>query len=178
MDILRFVTKFVAAVFFSAAVATARARAQTEIKIGATLPLTGAESRIGGFYKEGYDLAFEEWNKKGGLEVSGKKMKLTLQLLDDTSTQATAASLADRLINSEKVNFLLGTYATNLVEAQSVVAEQNEIPYVNGGGAATAIYKRGYKWVFGLLSPVEILATSMMEWGGSGQKGGQLPKPA
>ena len=178
MDILRPATKLAAAAVCCAAVATAPARAQTEIKIGATLPLTGAESRIGGFYKEGYDLAFEEWNKKGGLDVGGKKMKLNLQLLDDTSTQATAASLADRLINSEKVNFLLGTYATNLVEAQSVVAEQNEIPYVNGGGAATAIYKRGYKWVFGLLSPVEILATSMMEWVDSEQKAGKLPKPA
>jgi branched-chain amino acid transport system substrate-binding protein len=165
-------------VFCVAGAASFRAQAQSEIKIGATLPLTGAESRIGGFYKEGYDLAFEEWNKKGGLDVGGKKMKLNLQLLDDTSTQATAASLADRLINSEKVNFLLGTYATNLVEAQSVVAEQNEIPYVNGGGAATAIYKRGYKWVFGLLSPVEILATSMMEWVDSEQKAGKLPKPA
>ncbi|MFL5457666.1 MAG: amino acid ABC transporter substrate-binding protein [Myxococcales bacterium] len=161
-----------------AGAASFRAQAQSEIKIGATLPLTGAESRIGGFYKEGYDLAFEEWNKKGGLNVGGKKMKLNLMLLDDTSTQATAASLADRLINSEKVSFLLGTYATNLVEAQSVVAEQNEIPYVNGGGAATAIYKRGYKWVFGLLSPVEILATTMMEWVDSEQKAGKLPKPA
>ena len=178
MDILRPATKLAAAAVCCAAVATAPARAQTEIKIGATLPLTGAESRIGGFYKEGYELAFEEWNKKGGLDVGGKKMKLNLQLLDDTSTQATAASLADRLINSEKVNFLLGTYATNLVEAQSVVAEQNEIPYVNGGGAATAIYKRGYKWVFGLLSPVEILATSMMEWIDSEQKAGKLNKPA
>jgi branched-chain amino acid transport system substrate-binding protein len=177
MDILRSATKLAAAVLFGVAIAAVPARAQTEIKIGATLPLTGAESRIGGFYKEGYDLAFEEWNKKGGLDVGGKKMKLTLQLLDDTSTQATAASLADRLINSEKVNFLLGTYATNLVEAQSVVAEQNEIPYVNGGGAATAIYKRGYKWVFGLLSPVEILATSMMDWIDAEQKAGKLHKP-
>jgi ABC-type branched-subunit amino acid transport system substrate-binding protein len=51
-------------VVFLAAAASSRARAQSEIKIGATLPLTGAESRIGGFYKEGYDLAFEEWNKR------------------------------------------------------------------------------------------------------------------
>src|SRR3954466_11345443 len=149
-----------------------------EILIGATLPLTGFESRPGGFYKEGYELAFEEANKNGGINVGGKKTPVELVLLDDTSNQATASSLADRLINSDKVSFLLGTYATNLVEAQSVVAEQNEIPYVNGGGAATAIYKRGYKWVFGLLSPVEILATSMMEWVDSEQKAGKLPKPA
>src|SRR2546422_3496414 len=142
----------------------ATAPSGSEILIGATLPLTGSEARIGGFYKEGYDLAFEEANKNGGISVGGKKMQVRLTLLDDTSSQATAASLADRLINSDKVQFLLGTYATNLIEAQSVVAEQNQIPYVNGGGAATAIYKRGYKWVFGLLAPVELLAESVMKW--------------
>jgi branched-chain amino acid transport system substrate-binding protein len=152
--------------------------AADKIVIGATLPLTGAESRTGGFYKEGYELAFDEADKKGGITVGGKKMKVELVLLDDTSAQATAASLADRLINSDKVNFLLGTYATNLVEAQSVVAEQNAIPYVNGGGAATAIYKRGYKWVFGLLAPVELLAESIMKWIDAEQKAGKLPKPA
>jgi branched-chain amino acid transport system substrate-binding protein len=150
----------------------------TEVSIGATLPLTGAESRIGGFYKEGYELAFEEANKNGGISVGGKKMQVRLTLLDDTSSQATAASLADRLINSDKVAFLLGTYATNLVEAQSVVAEQNAIPYVNGGGAATAIYKRGYKWVFGLLAPVELLAESIMKWIDAEQQAGRIPKPA
>ena len=148
------------------------------IRIGATLPLTGAEARIGGFYKEGYDLAFDEAAKNGGIEVGGKKVPVQLTLLDDTSTQATAASLADRLINSDKVQFLLGTYATNLVEAQSVVAEQNAIPYVNGGGAATAIYKRGYKWVFGLLAPVELLAEAIMKWVDAEQQAGHLPKPA
>jgi branched-chain amino acid transport system substrate-binding protein len=156
----------------------AAAPAGNEIVIGATLPLTGAESRIGGFYKEGYELAFEEANQNGGISVGGKKMAVRLTLLDDTSAQATAASLADRLINSDKVSFLLGTYATNLVEAQSVVAEQNSIPYVNGGGAATAIYKRGYKWVFGLLAPVELLAESIMKWVDGEQQAGRLPKPA
>src|SRR5436853_7086054 len=148
---------------------------QGSIKIGATLPLTGAEARIGGFYKEGYDYAFELQNKKGGVKVGDKTMKVELMLLDDTSTQATAVSLADRLINNEKVNFLLGTYATNLVEAQSVVAGQNQIPYVNGGGAATAIYKRGYKWVFGLLAPVELLAESIMKWIDTEQQAGRVP---
>ena len=156
----------------------AAAPSGNEILIGATLPLTGGEARIGGFYKEGYELAFEEANQAGGISVGGKKMPVRLTLLDDTSAQATAASLADRLINSDKVSFLLGTYATNLVEAQSVVAEQNNIPYVNGGGAATAIYKRGYKWVFGLLAPVELLAESIMKWVDAEQQGGHLPKPA
>jgi branched-chain amino acid transport system substrate-binding protein len=148
------------------------------VSVGATLPLTGAEARIGGFYKEGYELAFEEVNARGGLEVGGKKLPVALTLLDDTSTQATAASLADRLINSDKVDFLLGTYASHLVQAQSAVAEQNRVPYVNGGGGATDIYRRGYRWVFGLLSPVELLGSTLMEWVDAEQRAGRLPRPA
>src|SRR6266849_2351614 len=97
---------------------TATAPGGDAIRVGATLPLTGAEARTGGFYKEGYEFAFEQQNKKGGVKVGDKTMKVELELLDDTSTQSTAVNLADRLINSDKVNFLLGTYATNLVEAQ------------------------------------------------------------
>jgi len=148
------------------------------IVIGSTLPLTGAESKTGGRYKQGYELAFAEVNAAGGLEVNGKKVKVELKLLDDTSDQAKAVNLAQRLITSDKVNAFLGTYSTSLVEAQSTVAEQNKIPYVNGGGAATSIYAKGYKWIFGTLAPVENLATTEMEWIDQQQKAGKLPKPA
>src|SRR5215813_10687457 len=80
---------------------------RTEILIGSTLPLTGGESRLGVAYKEGYELAFDE---AGGLDVGGNKIKVKLTLLDDTTVQATAVSLADKLINSDKVDFFLGTY--------------------------------------------------------------------
>jgi len=151
---------------------------RTEILIGGTLPLTGAEARIGGFYKEGYDLALDEINRAGGVDVGGKKLVVKLTLLDDTTNQDTAASLADKLINSDKVDFLLGTYSTALVQRQSTVAEQNKVPYLSGGGAATAIYQRGYKWVFGALAPVELLGTTLMTWIDEQQKAGKLPKPA
>src|SRR6185436_20850663 len=130
------------------------------------------------FYKEGYDLALDEIKQAGGVEVGGKKLPIKLTLLDDTTNQATANSLADKLINSDKVDFLLGTYSTALVEAQSTIAEQNKMPYVNGGGAASHIYKRGYKYIFGVLSPVELLGTTLMTWIDEQQKAGQLPKPS
>ena len=110
-----------------------------KIVVGATLPLTGAEARIGGFYKEGYELAFEEASHKGGLLIGGRRVPVTLQLLDDESSPAKAVSLAERLINVEKVNLMLGTYSTSLVQPQSAVAEKYRVPYVNGGGAATEI---------------------------------------
>jgi branched-chain amino acid transport system substrate-binding protein len=165
------------------AVAAAGCRAKEppapqRIAIGATLPLTGAEARIGGFFKEGYELAVEEVNRGGGVEVGGRKLQVQLTLLDDTSTQATAVSLAERLVNVDKVDLLLGTYSSHLVEAQSTVAEQYKVPYVNGGGGATEIYKRGYRWVFGLIAPVELLGTTLMTWIDEQQKAAKLPRPA
>ncbi|HZY03776.1 MAG TPA: amino acid ABC transporter substrate-binding protein [Anaeromyxobacteraceae bacterium] len=167
-----------AALALAARPSPAPAAERTRILIGATLPLTGAEARIGGYFKEGYELAFEEANKKGGLAVDGRKLPVELKLLDDTTTQATAVSLADRLVNSDQVDFLLGSYATHLIEAQTTVAEQNRVPYVNGGGAASKIYKRGFKYVFGALAPVELLGTTLMQWIDVQQKAGKLPKPA
>lgn len=149
-----------------------------EIVIGATLPLTGEESRIGGFYREGYDLAFELENEDGGLNVGDATVPIRLELLDDTTNQATAVSLAERLITQDEVHALLGTYSTSLVEAQSTAAEQNQIPYVNGGGAATSIYDRGYTWIFGNLAPIELLAETEMDWIEQQQEAGNVPKPA
>jgi branched-chain amino acid transport system substrate-binding protein len=157
---------------------SAPAADRNEILIGGTLPLTGGEARIGGFFKEGYELAFDEVNAAGGLEVGGKKLKVKLSLLDDTTKQDVAVSLADKLINSDKVDFFLGTYSTALVEAQTTVAERSKIPYVNGGGAASQIYKRGYKYIFGALSPVDLLGTTLMTWIDEQQKAGALPRPA
>lgn len=166
------------AVLAAAAPRAAPAADPTKVRIGATLPLTGSEARVGAFFKEGYDLAFEQVNKAGGLKVGSKKLPVELILQDDTTTQATAVSLADRLVNSDRVDFLLGTYASHLVEAQSTVGEQNKVPYVQGGGAATKIHKRNFKYLFGLLAPVELLGTTLMQWVDEQQKAGKLPKPS
>jgi branched-chain amino acid transport system substrate-binding protein len=167
-----------AAALAAALPGAAPAAEKAKIVIGATLPLTGAEARVGGFFKEGYDLAFEQANKSGGIQVGNKKLPVELILQDDTSTQATAVSLADRLVNSDHVDFLLGTYGSTLVEAQSTVGDQNRIPYVNGGGAATKIHKRKFKYLFGLLAPVELLGQTLMQWIDGEQKAGKLPKPS
>ena len=149
-----------------------------KIVIGSTLPLTGSESTAGGKQRQGYQLAIDLANKAGGVDVGGKKVPVELKLLDDTTDQAKAVNLAQRLITQDKVNFFLGTYSTPLSEAQTTVAEQNQIPYVNGGGGATSIYSKGYKWIFGTLAPIQNLATTEMGWIDQQQVAGKLAKPA
>ena len=163
---------------FASACSASRAAESTPprstISVGATLPLTGADAKPAAAFKEGYELAVEEANSAGGIELSSGRRKVELILLDDRGQVEPAAMLADRLISQEKVDFLLGTYQSNLVKAQSIVAEQHGVPYVNGGGAASGIYA-DTKWVFGLLAPVDLLAYSEMRWIDVQQNSGKLP---
>lgn len=139
------------------------AHAQDVVRIGAVLPVTGKESKIGSAYKQATEVAVKEVNDAGGLTVGGKKLKIELSLLDDTSDAAKSAQLVEQLMAQTKVHAVIGGYGSQLVQAQSVVPERYGIPYVSGGAGATSIYGRS-KWVFGTLSPVEHLAATQMDF--------------
>ena len=89
-------------VLTSALLATPPAVAQDVIRIGAVLPVTGKESKIGGAFKAATEFAVKEANDAGGLDVGGKKMKVDLALLDDTSDAARSAQLVEQLMAQQK----------------------------------------------------------------------------
>jgi branched-chain amino acid transport system substrate-binding protein len=147
-----------------------------EIKIGAVFPVTGKESKIGGAYKQATEFAIKEVNDAGGLDIGGQKRKINLVLLDDTSDGAKSAQLVEQLCAQEKVDAVIGGYGSQLVQAQSVVPERYGIPYISGGAGARGIYGRS-KWVFGTLSPVDVLSQTQMDFLSSLVTAGKLKKP-
>jgi branched-chain amino acid transport system substrate-binding protein len=152
----------------------------TEVKIGATLPLTGSESRAGGLYKKGYDLAIKQRNDAGGLQLGDKKVKIKLKVQDDRSDQKSVVSLARKLISNDKVDAMLSTYSTSLVSAQVAIPESSGVPYMNGGGAGTPIFKpkdHKNKWVFGTISNITQMSELTADWIAHMQDQGKLPKP-
>jgi branched-chain amino acid transport system substrate-binding protein len=150
--------------------------ADAVVKIGAVLPVTGKESKIGGAYKQATEYAVKEVNDAGGVDVGGKKMKIELTLLDDTSDAAKSAQLVEQLITQQKVDAIIGGYGSHLVQAQSVVPERYGIPYISGGAGARNIYGRS-KWVFGTLSPVDVLSETQMDFLSALVAAGKLKKP-
>jgi branched-chain amino acid transport system substrate-binding protein len=58
-----------------------------------------------------------------------------------------------QLVSQDKVNFLLGPFASNFALADSAVSEKYRVPMVQGGGASDQIFSRGFKYVFGTLAP-------------------------
>ncbi|HEY7678805.1 MAG TPA: amino acid ABC transporter substrate-binding protein [Candidatus Methylomirabilis sp.] len=159
------------------AAAATPAPAAGKIKLGAVLPLSGKFSASGKYFQQGYELAAEEANQAGGLDVGGKKMTVELTILDDGSDPTKSRSLVEQLVTKDKVNALLGGYDTVLVQAQQAVPDQYKIPMVEGGGAASAIFDRGNKYLFGTLATIEDLGNNTMEFLKYWIDRGKLPKP-
>ncbi len=67
------------------------------------------------------------------------------------------------MITANKVNFLLGPFASNFALNDSSVAEKYQIPMVQGGGASTQIYTRNYQYIFGTLPPADDYYASTIE---------------
>ena len=148
------------------------------IRIGLVFPQTGREGRPGIYQLEGIRLAMELINAKGGLNVKacGKMLPVKEIAYDDQSDQGRSVQLAERTMSSDDVVAVIGGYSTVLGEAQSVVADRYQVPWITPGAAASAIFSQGRQWVFGTLTPVDVLGYTTMKFLGSLVDQGKLDK--
>src|SRR5260370_584273 len=130
---------------------------------GAPISLTGATSTEGHATVEGYQSWVKQINAHGGIKVGNTSYQVQLKYYDDGSSPTKSAQLSQQLITSDKVNFLLGPYGTAATLQDEAIAEQYQIPMVEGNGAAKAIFSKGFHYIFGVLSPASEYAKVMLE---------------
>jgi len=132
------------------------------IQLGAAISLTGKYSTNGEHTQRGYDLAVQLINDAGGVTVDGEHYDLEIVYYDDESTPARGAQLAERLINQDGVDFMLGPYSSGLTKAIAPVTEQYGVPMVEANGASVQLFTQGYEYLFAVLSTSEqYLASSV-----------------
>lgn len=140
------------AIMLGVGVAPAVSAADDTIVLGAAVSLTGKYSTNGKNTQDGYNLAVKVINEKGGVKVGDKHYKLEIRYYDDESTSARGAQLVERLIQQDKVNFMLGPYGSALTKAMAPVTEKYKIPMVEGNGADRGLFTQGYKYMFAVLN--------------------------
>ena len=163
--------------FTALATGSARAmQADDTITIGVVMPITGREGKPGQYQKEGIELAIKKINDAGGIVVKGKKLKIKEVFYDDGSDSAKSASLTERAMSSDNVTAVLGGYSTALGEAEAVMPDRYQTPWITPGAGATSIFSHGYQYVFGTLSPITLLGSTSAEFLGSLVDQGKLKK--
>src|SRR5690606_38740908 len=89
----------------------------------------------------------------GGVKIGGTAHRLALKIYDNQSDVNLSVRQYTQLVTQDKVNLLLGPFASNFALADSAVAEKYQIPMVQGGGASDQIFSRKFKYIFGTLAP-------------------------
>lgn len=134
------------------------------ILIGAALSETGKYATVGQHVRQGYDLWVNYVNDEvGGIEIGGELYLIEMVYYDDESDADTATKLIETLISEDEVDFILGPYGSSLTMATSTITEQHGVIMVEANGAAETIFDRGYKYVFGVLSPASYYSKAAME---------------
>ena len=146
-----------------------------KIILGAAVSLTGKYSSNGVHTQNGYNMAVDRINSMGGVKVGGKTYKFDIIYYDDESNPKRAAQLAERLINQDGVEFMLGPYSSGLTKAMAPVTEKYGVPMVEANGASRSLFTKGYKYLFAVLAPANLyldvaIRTAVELNGGKGVK--------
>ena len=123
------------------------------IELGASVQLTGQFANTGRYYGDAYQIAVDKINAAGGVKLGNSREKLSLKILDNQSDVSLSVRQYVQLVSQDKVNFLLGPFASDFALADSAISEKYNIPMIQGGGASDQIFSRGYKYIFGTLPP-------------------------
>ena len=125
------------------------------ITLGAAISLTGKYATNGYHTQNGYEFAIEKIKENGGVQVGGKCYNFEVIYYDDESKGDRGATLAERLINQDGVQYMLGPYSSGLTKAIAPVTEKYQIPMVEAEGASRSLFNKGYEYLFAVLSTSE-----------------------
>ena len=173
MKSLKFITTLISSIlilFATTSLSFAKVVGDT-IVLGSAISLTGKYATNGEHTQRGYDLGVKIINEAGGVKVGGKTYKLDVKYYDDESNSAKAAALAQRLIEQDGVQYMLGPYGSGLTIAIAPVTEKFGVPMVEANGASRALFTKGYKYLFAVLNSADHYLNSAVDLMADKKKG-------
>jgi branched-chain amino acid transport system substrate-binding protein len=103
------------------------------IKMGVITALTGPAGIYGLSTKCSLNSFGQFFNDKGGITVNGKKYTVQFYYADDKNEVAGARAAAEKLLYSDKVDFIVGAFSRHMVRAWAgLVMKEKKIAVVGG----------------------------------------------
>lgn len=137
--------------------AEAQPVAAEEIVVGAIYPLSGALAATGVDLKNAVELATDIVNNKYDLNLplassaglpnlGGAKIRLVFG--DHEADPEKGSAEAERLVTTENVVALVGSYNSAVTATASQVAEREGVPFLNPESTSPTLTDRGFEWFF------------------------------
>lgn len=134
------------------------------LKIGASVSQSGALFESGTSLLEGYEFWVDTVNEAGGIPIGDDNYLVEFIVYDDESDTTTAATLADRLITQDEVDFLFGPFSSGMALAVGAITDRHGTVMIQSGGNADNIFEQGWTTMFGL---IPMASTIPIGWMGS-----------
>ena len=115
-----------------------------KIRIGVITSLTGSTAAFGQAHKNGYAIALDELNSRGGL--LGKAVEL--DYYDDQSRPDQAVQGVSKLVDQDHVPIILGAYSSENTRAIVPAVTQKQVPLLMPTATADNVMQSGSSWTF------------------------------
>lgn len=147
--------------------ATGAAQASDKIRIGMTVSSTGSFALASQSGVRGVEVWVDDVNRRGGIEIQGKKYPVELVKLDDRSDKQMVTRVYERLIVDEKVDLVFAPFGSTLTAAAGTVTERLGKYMMVWSAASDDLYKQGFKYmVSGTQMPVSAMLRAPMALAG------------
>jgi branched-chain amino acid transport system substrate-binding protein len=117
--------------------AFAQAPSSDVVHIGASLPLTGSYEKVARICKDAYDFWTKTYN--GKMVVGGKERQIRWTFYDDENNSSRVAQLTEKLLTSDKVDILVGSYGTDTILSQGAIVKKHGKIFVQTGASSIRV---------------------------------------
>jgi branched-chain amino acid transport system substrate-binding protein len=136
------------------------ARGESPVRIGMIDPLTGVYAAPAGNEVMGAKLAIEHLNAKGG--ILGRQVELLVE--DSANDVGTGVQKARKLIERDKVDFIIGDVNSGIAAAIAQVTSEKKVLHVVSGGHTDTITGKDCHWnVFRVCNTTRMEANSVAD---------------
>jgi branched-chain amino acid transport system substrate-binding protein len=142
----------------------AQAQARNTVTLGILTALSGPLAAPGRFQMNGFNLAMDELNEAGGIEVGGRRLRVELRTYDTRGNPAEGASAMQRLTTVDRVPVVLGELSSGVVPAVAPIAEENEVPFIMTVPTGPTLTKQRNRFVFRVNAHNDMLGRSLADF--------------
>jgi branched-chain amino acid transport system substrate-binding protein len=142
---------------------SSHAASAQSLKLGVLATLSGAGTAWGIAMQGAAELAAEDVNSKGGLDVGGKKYKVEVVAYDDHYKAADALTAFNRLVFDDGIKFVVGPLGSAPALAVLPVATENKVITMTMAFTPKALSPE-YAYSFRPVLPTDVFSDPQIKW--------------